>query len=167
MAEPAPECPRRGCLAFWFEQSLAARRGSLSQILALGLTLMAMAVVALVRTDLMTTWQRQLPADAPNHFAIDILPDQVEGFRVFMQAAGISTAQLYPMTRGRLVQINGTEVRQAVTKEARGDNALNRELNLTWTTELQQDNQILKGRWWVPQDTGKPLVSVGRNWPNA
>lgn len=136
------------------------RRGSINQILAFGLTLMAMAVVALVRTDLLTTWQQQLPADAPNHFAINILPDQVAEFQAFMEAAGIATAQLYPMVRGRLVEINGTAVRQAVTKEARSDNALNRELNLTWTTELQEDNKILAGRWWQPNDTGKPIVSV-------
>jgi putative ABC transport system permease protein len=136
------------------------RRGSVNQILAFGLTLMAMAVVALVRTDLLATWQQQLPADAPNHFAINILPDQVAAFQEFMEEAGIATAQLYPMVRGRLVEINGTAVRQAVTKEARSDNALNRELNLTWTTELQEDNKILTGRWWQPDDTGKPKVSV-------
>jgi putative ABC transport system permease protein len=136
------------------------RRGSVSQILAFGLTLMAMAVVALVRTDLLTTWQRQLPADAPNHFAINILPEQQQEFQGFMEEAGVVTAQLYPMVRGRLVMINGSEVRKAVTKEVRNDNALNRELNLTWTTELQQDNRILQGRWWLPEDTGKSLVSV-------
>ena len=136
------------------------RRASISQILAFGLTLMAMAVVALVRSDLMTTWQRQLPDDAPNHFAINILPERQQEFRAFMETAGITTAQLYPMVRGRLVQINGTEVRKAVTKEARSDNALNRELNLTWTTRLQADNRILSGRWWQPEDTGKAMVSV-------
>jgi putative ABC transport system permease protein len=136
------------------------RSSSISQILAFGLTLMAMATVALVRTDLMTTWQRQLPADAPNHFAINILPDQVKDFGAFMQQAGVDTAQLYPMVRGRLVEINATAVRKAVTKEARDDNALNRELNLTWTTELQEDNHILKGHWWQPADTGKARVSV-------
>jgi putative ABC transport system permease protein len=136
------------------------RRGSVNQILAFGLTLMAMAVVALVRTDLLTTWQRQLPADAPNHFAINILPEQVETFAAFMGEAGVATAQLYPMVRGRLVEINGTPVRKAVTKEASNDNALNRELNLTWTTELQEDNRILSGHWWQPDDTGKALVSV-------
>ena len=56
--------------------------------------------------------------------------------------------------------INDTAVRKAVTKEARSDNALNRELNLTWTTKLQEDNNILTGRWWQPDDTGKPVVSV-------
>ncbi len=136
------------------------RRSSISQIMAFGLTLMTMAVVALVRTDLLTTWQRQLPADAPNHFAINILPEQVASFRTFMDAAGVATAQLYPMVRGRLVTINGTPVRQAVTKEVRGDNALNRELNLTWTDTLQADNRIQAGRWWRPDDTGRPLVSV-------
>ena len=136
------------------------RRGSISQILAFSLTLMAMAVVALVRTDLLTTWQRQLPADVPNHFAINILPDQVEEFGQFMKDAGVVTAQLYPMVRGRLVKINNTAVQKAVTKEERSDNALNRELNLTWTTELQEDNRILTGRWWQPEDTGKPRVSV-------
>jgi putative ABC transport system permease protein len=136
------------------------RRGSINQILAFGLTLMAMAVVALVRTDLLTTWQRQLPADVPNHFAINILPDQVESFQAFMADAGVTTAQLYPMVRGRLVEINGIAVRQAVTKEARSNNALNRELNLTWTTELQEDNRILAGRWWQAEDAGKSRVSV-------
>ncbi|MGD2136887.1 MAG: FtsX-like permease family protein [Gammaproteobacteria bacterium] len=136
------------------------RRGSIAQILAFGLTLMAMAVVALVRTDLLAAWQRQLPDTAPNHFAINILPEQVASFRAFMTAAGVETAQLYPMVRGRLVEINDTPVRQAVTKEARGDNALNRELNLTWTSVLQDDNHILQGRWWRAEDTGKPRVSV-------
>jgi len=136
------------------------RRSSVNQILAFSLTLMAMAVVALVRTDLLTTWQQQLPDDVPNHFAINILPDQVEDFGAFMEEAGIDTAQLYPMVRGRLVEINGTAVRKAVTKEARSDNALNRELNLTWTTRLQEDNRILTGRWWQPDDAGKPFVSV-------
>ena len=136
------------------------RRSSVSQILAFSLALMAMAVVALVRTDLLTTWQRQLPADVPNHFAINILPDQVEDFEQFMKEAGVVTAQLYPMVRGRLVKINSTAVQKVVTKEERSDNALNRELNLTWTTRLQEDNSILSGRWWRPRDTGKPRVSV-------
>ena len=101
-----------------------------------------------------------MPADVPNHFAINILPDQVEEFGQFMKEAGVVTAQLYPMVRGRLVKINNTAVQKAVTKEERSDNALNRELNLTWTTRLQEDNRILSGRWWRPRDTGKPRVSV-------
>ena len=57
--------------------NLWRRRGtSVSQILAFGLALLAMAVIGLVRTDLLTIWENQLPDDVPNHFAINILPEQ-------------------------------------------------------------------------------------------
>ncbi len=72
----------------------------------------------------------------------------------------MEASQLYPMVRGRLTRINGEAVREAVTKEAQDDNALNRELNLTWTTQLQADNGIVAGRWWREGDAGRPLVSV-------
>jgi putative ABC transport system permease protein len=135
-------------------------RTSVSQILAFGLTLMAMSAIALVRTDLLTTWRSQLPEDVPNHFAINILPEQVDSVHEFLNQHGLAASQLYPMVRARLVSINSQGVREAVTKEARSDNALNRELNLTWTTKLQDDNHIVTGRWWKAADEGKPLVSI-------
>ncbi len=135
-------------------------RNSITQIMAFGLTLMAMAAIALVRTDLLTTWQSQLPEDAPNHFAINILPDQVDSVHKFLERHGLPASQLYPMVRGRLISINSRAVREAVSKEARADNALNRELNLTWTMRLQADNHVVAGRWWTAADAGKSLVSV-------
>jgi putative ABC transport system permease protein len=136
------------------------RATSVSQILAFGLTLLAMAAIGLVRTDLLSTWESQLPADVPNHFAINILPDQVDAVHDFLAARKVETSQLYPMVRGRLIRINGVAVREAVTKEAQDDNALNRELNLTWTMQLQEDNRIVAGHWWRTRDAGRPLVSV-------
>jgi putative ABC transport system permease protein len=136
------------------------RRTSISQILAFGLALLAMAVIGLVRTDLLTTWESQLPDDVPNQFAINILPDQVEAVHAWLASQQVPASQLYPMVRGRLITINDEPVRMAVTKEARDDNALNRELNLTWTLQLQEDNSIINGRWWRTTDRGRPLVSV-------
>jgi len=136
------------------------RRTSVSQILAFGLALLAMAVIGLVRTDLLTTWESQLPDDVPNQFAINILPEQVAAVHAWLASQQVPSSQLYPMVRGRLTTINAEPVRMAVTKEARDDNALNRELNLTWTMQLQADNSIVSGRWWREQDRGRPLVSV-------
>jgi putative ABC transport system permease protein len=135
-------------------------RSSISQILAFGLALMAMAVIALVRTDLLTTWQSQLPEDVPNHFAINILPHQVDSVHEFLDQHSLSASHLYPMVRARLITINKQAVRNAVSKEARSDNALNRDLNLTWSMNLQDDNHIVSGRWWQAADEGRALVSV-------
>ena len=136
------------------------RQSSVSQVLAFGLTLMAMAMIALVRSDLLTTWQNQLPDNAPNHFAVNILPNEVEAMRDFLDVRGVPATKIYPMVRGRLVSINAVAVREAVTKEERSNNALNRELNLTWAGRLPADNAIVDGLWWLPGDAGRALVSV-------
>ena len=64
------------------------------------------------------------------------------------------------MVRGRLSKINGVPANQAVPAEAQNDNALNRELNLTWSQQLQPDNKIIEGRWFEERDKGSPLASV-------
>jgi putative ABC transport system permease protein len=133
-------------------------RLAVAQILAFGLVFMVMALIGLLRGDLLTTWQTQLPAQTPNHFVINVLPDQVAPFRAFLNAHHVARAQIYPMVRGRLAAVNGVAMAQRVRQEGSGH--INRELNLTWSDTLQQDNRIVDGRWWQPGDQGRPLVSV-------
>ncbi len=133
---------------------------SVGQILAFGLTLMAMALIALVRGDLLNTWQTSLPANAPNQFVVNVLPEQVDAFRQFLEQKNIHDAVLYPMVRGRLAQINGIESKEFVGDEERGRGALNRELNLTWATDLPADNKVTAGNWFSRDASGKALVSM-------
>jgi putative ABC transport system permease protein len=101
-----------------------------------------------------------LPDDAPNQFAINILPETRTAFTEFLRSEGIHSAPVYPVVRGRLTAINGTPVRQAVTKEAQDNNALHRDLNLTWSATLPADNRIVAGEW-VNEITDKGVpVSV-------
>lgn len=135
---------------------------SAGQIFAFGLVLMAMALTALLRSDLLASWQTQLPDDAPNYFAINILPHQQAEFADFLRRMGVHSAPVYPVVRGRLVSINGMAVRTAVSKDAQQDNALHRELNLTWTAILPADNHIQAGRWFQASPLGEvtPLAQV-------
>lgn len=139
---------------FGFNNLWRRTHASVGQILAFGLTLMAMAVIALVRTDLLSTWQRQLPADTPNHFAFNILAADVPGVRRFFEANRVEAQALYPMVRGRLTAIDGVPVTQAVTKEEHSDEALQRELNLSWAADVPPDNTIMRGAWWQPVQHG-------------
>ncbi|MFD2666115.1 MULTISPECIES: ABC transporter permease [Halomonas] len=129
-------------------RQLARRRAaSLGQLLAFSVALFAMAMIALVRGDLLDAWREQLPENTPNQFAINIQPGERDAFAAALNEGAESRSDLYPMVRGRLTAIDGAEPREAVPAEARGDNALRRELNLTWRADPPEGNRLVAGEW--------------------
>ncbi|NMY14570.1 ABC transporter permease [Pseudomonas sp. WS 5019] len=131
------------------------------QSLAFGLILLAMALIALLRGELLDTWQDQLPEDAPNHFALNVLPAERDAFAARLTELSPHPAPLYPVVPGRLIMINGEPVRQLVTKESRGERAIQRDLSLTWAEDLPSDNLITAGNWWGTAHASElPGVSV-------
>jgi putative ABC transport system permease protein len=64
------------------------------------------------------------------------------------------------MIRGRLVEINGRPVSSLDYVEDRAKRLVDREFNLSWAERPQADNVIVQGRWWSPQERGKPMLSV-------
>lgn len=121
-----------------------------------------MGLVALLRAELLDTWQAQLPKDAPNHFALNILPDERDAFIQRLREVNATSAPLYPVIPGRLTHINDEPVRQLVSKESTGERAVQRDLSLTWAAELPQGNALTSGDWWqpTPASDGIPGVSV-------
>lgn len=145
-----------------FGLATIARRPSASiiQVVAFGLGIMALLLLAVVRNDLLDEWQAALPDDAPNRFVINIQPDEVEGFGAFFRQAGISESAVYPMVRGRLVAINNEPVEGDRYDDERARHLVEREFNLSWTEKLAPDNRIVAGHWWGLGDYGKDWLSV-------
>ncbi|MFC3284859.1 ABC transporter permease [Litchfieldella rifensis] len=143
-------------------RQLARRRqASLGQMLAFAVTFAAMAMIALVRGDLLSTWQAQLPDDTPNYFAINIQPGEREAFIASLEGAVDDRTALYPMVRGRIIAINDQPPREAVPAEARSDGSLRRELNLTWRERLPEGNRVVAGEWF---DSLAATGSGGAGW---
>jgi putative ABC transport system permease protein len=141
--------------------NLARRPGSsVLQIVAFGLGIMVLLLLSTVRADLLDDWQRSLPVEAPNHFLINVQPDQVEGIYRHFNKHGINDARLYPMVRARLVEINAQPVRSNDYESERAKRFINREFNLSWAEDMQSDNTLLAGNWWTSQDHGTPLISL-------
>ncbi len=118
------------------------------QSLAFGLILLAMALVLLLRSELLDNWQAALPAQAPNQFVLNVLPDQRDAFQERVTALSGQPVALYPIVMGRLVEVNDEPVRQRVSKESQGDRATRRDLSLTWSAALPAENRIVSGQWW-------------------
>ncbi|SDU06897.1 ABC transporter permease [Halopseudomonas salegens] len=130
------------------------------QILAFGLILMAMVVILILRTELLDTWQAQLPEDTPNQFALNILPSEEAAFVAKLEEIGAIPAPLYPVAPGRLTLINDQPVRDLVSKGTQAERAINRDLSLTWSAELAEDNRIVAGQWWQESQPEQAYVSV-------
>ncbi|TWC18945.1 MULTISPECIES: ABC transporter permease [unclassified Pseudomonas] len=131
------------------------------QALAFGLILLSMALIALLRGELLDTWQNQLPKNAPNYFALNILPNDKQAFIDKLLQLSAQSAPLYPVVPGRLISINGEPAREFVTKDSAGDRALQRDLSLTWAADLPEGNVVTAGNWWPQQPPDDiPGVSV-------
>ncbi|QHA81734.1 FtsX-like permease family protein [Pseudomonas mediterranea] len=131
------------------------------QALAFGLILLSMALIALLRGELLDTWQNQLPKNAPNYFALNILPNDKQAFTDKLLQLSAQSAPLYPVVPGRLISINGEPAREFVTKDSAGDRALQRDLSLTWAADLPEGNVVTAGNWWPQQPPDDiPGVSV-------
>ncbi|MQT52011.1 MULTISPECIES: ABC transporter permease [unclassified Pseudomonas] len=149
--------PWRLGLGQLLRQPLAAA----GQALAFGLILLSMALIALLRGELLDTWQSQLPKDAPNYFALNILPTDKDTFGARLHELQAHAAPIYPVVPGRLISINGEPVQEIVTKDSSGDKAVQRDLSLTWAADLPEGNELTAGQWWSAQPPqGVPGVSV-------
>lgn len=129
-------------------------RASIGQILAFGITLAAISLSFSVRSELIEQWRQQLPEQAPNHFVLNIVPEQLLAFSQTLQQNGILSSRFYPIVRGRLVAINDDPVQHKASKDSQGEAAIQRELNLTWAQVLPEDNIITSGGVWQGDTAG-------------
>jgi len=61
---------------------------SVVQVSGLALGLLALLVLAWVRGDLLAHWARSLPADAPDHFFLNVTPEQRRPLAEALEAWG-------------------------------------------------------------------------------
>ncbi|HVO90676.1 MAG TPA: FtsX-like permease family protein, partial [Casimicrobiaceae bacterium] len=141
--------PQRG-VSWRFGLANLRRRALASslQIGALSMGIMALLLLTVVRGDLMRDWRASLPADAPNYFLINVLPDQVDDSRSLLRSAIGVAPEFRPMVRGRLVEVNGKPLDTSRYTEVRARRLAEREFNLSWADTLANGNRITAGRFW-------------------
>jgi putative ABC transport system permease protein len=138
------------------------RRFGLSTVQMIGFSmgLMVLMLLALIRGDLIHSWQASLPIDAPNRFIINIQPTQISSMNQFFTQQKIKGGTVFPMIRARLMSKNDQEMSSTQWESERAKHLAEREFNLSWAANMQSDNKLLAGRWWTPKEFGKPYLSL-------
>lgn len=139
--------------------SLQRRRSATAlQVVALALGLMALLLLTIVRADLIAAWKKSTPADAPNHFVINIQPEQKNEIGARLQK--ITTPELYPMIRGRLIQVNQKPILADSYLDGRARQLVEREFNLSTMRDLPAKNSIVAGHWYTDSAAEQAEASV-------
>ena len=182
--------PRDFAVRPWLRHGLAAlaRPGAAAggAIVALGLGVLVVLGMSLVERRVTAQLEKELPANAPSAFLIDIQPNQWQGVERLLRQQGGTRVESVPVVMARLAAIDGVrtedlaEAREGEDPEGRRGNgdrerngngerseggrrwALTREQRLTYMRELPKDNQIVAGSLW--SDPAHAEVSLEKDF---
>ncbi|AHG21497.1 sugar ABC transporter permease [Chania multitudinisentens RB-25] len=132
---------------------------TVSQLAAFSLSFMLLALLLVLRNDLLDRWQQQLPPDSPNYFLLNMTQAQVPQVKTFLQQHQLKEETFYPIVRARLTEINQQVATERVGENEPGGEAVNRELNLTWQAEQPDHNPLTAGTW--PPKSGEVSMDEG------
>jgi len=118
---------------------------TLSQLAAFSMSFMLLALLLVLRGDLLSQWQQQLPPDSPNYFLLNITKEQVPQVTDFLRQHKVEPDTFYPIVRVRLTKINQQNATNLIKPGDSGREAIDRELNLTWMEGLPTHNQVIQG----------------------
>lgn len=138
--------------------------GTLSAVVALGLGVLVIVLMSEVEGQLTTQLRRDLPAEAPTAFLIDIQPDQWAGVEALLEDGGAERIDSVPVVMARLAAIDGVPVEKIARRRGPapdersnrdgGDDseggdgderwALRREQRLTYLERLPEDNLLVE-----------------------
>lgn len=130
------------------------------QVSSLAVGLLALVLLVLLRTDLISSWRKATPADAPNRFVINVMPEQGDAFARALRQAGVAKFDWYPMIRGRLVAVNGKAATPDSYVDERAKHLVEREFNLSSSAAKPSQNEVVDGRW-TPEEQGTISVEEG------
>jgi putative ABC transport system permease protein len=142
-------------------RQIAARPAfTVVQVSALAVGLLALVLLVLLRTDLIASWRKATPPDAPNRFVINVSPEQSDAFVQSLREAGVKKFDWFPMIRGRLVAINGTSVSSETYTEDFAKRLVDREFNISYSAKQPDNNLIIDGQW-TPEEAGAISMEEG------
>ncbi|ATD02794.1 ABC transporter permease [Pseudoalteromonas tetraodonis GFC] len=123
------------------------------QLISFSLAIKLLLFLILLKNDIISDWQSQLPSDAPNAFLVNITQNELDPVNEYLAQKGIQVSEFYPTIRGRVNAVNGEAVAREVSlqdnekKDEEARSGIGRELNLTWLNEVPSQNDIIDGQW--------------------
>jgi putative ABC transport system permease protein len=129
-------------------------------IYAIGISLTVLIALTLTEANFQNRIKQLMEEKAPSLFMIDIQPYQKEALnKLLLEYAHEDQIMLYPMSRGRIIKIDGKPVREVDVSDD-VDWAVRGDRGLSYSVAPPENANIIEGEWWPEDYQGKPLLSV-------
>ncbi len=139
--------------------------GTIGAVVALGVGVLVVVAMAQIQGGLSRQLGRDVPADAPTTFLVDVQAAQWDGVRSLLERAGATGIDSAPVVVARLRAVDGRDVADLVPDgpdAGRKRWVLTREQRLTYRATLPAGNRLVAGALW--SDPDRPEVSVEREF---
>lgn len=134
------------------------------QLISFSLAIKLLLFLIVLKNDMISDWESQLPSDAPNAFLVNITETELPEVNKFLAQKDILVSEFYPTIRGRVNAVNGELVAREVSlednekKDEEARSGIGRELNLTWLAEPPAHNEIIDGQWFSDEAIAEASV---------
>ncbi len=128
------------------------------QMVIFAISIMLLLLLFIVRTSLIDQWRSEVPEGTPNHFLLNLAPEERKDLELFFSESSVEAESFFPMTRGRVTSVNGASL-PVRDIEGSASEPRQRGANFTWSDTLPKSNDVVEGGWWPP-DTDQALVSL-------
>ena len=102
--------------------------------IAIGLSLITFSA----SQNLLGSWQNSIPEDSPNNFAINITKEDKEQMKVYLEKENIAHTTFFPVTNASISKLEDEKITE-----------IDRNFNITWVQDLPEQNEIIKGEWFI------------------
>ena len=131
------------------------------QLITFTLALFLTLLLYFLRAELLEQWQRQVPQGAPNQFLVNLTAQDKTQLEQIAAKEQLSLTGFYPMVPGRVLAVNGELFRDEASKEGpERREGVGRELNLTWVSELPENNRVTSGQWFASDSQAEVSVEA-------
>jgi putative ABC transport system permease protein len=136
------------------------------QLISFALAIKLMLFLVVLKNDMISDWQMQVPADAPNMFIVNIAEQEVAPLKQFFDDKAIPHEAFYPVFSGRVDEVNGEPYERKVSKQEGEEEkkaarrGVSREPNLTWLDTIPEGNEITEGEWFSNELTASDEIEV-------
>jgi putative ABC transport system permease protein len=120
-------------------------------LLAVGIGAFFIVGVRTMQATLLSEFSISTSDTAPDMFLLDIQRTQADAMRAFLEAPGrgITSAQMIPVLRARVVGVDGRETTLEGAEEVRRrGQGIGREFTITYRDHLERNERVVAGTFW-------------------